>query len=137
MARHDDESPHLPRLRGEVESLFSEVLGLRPRKGAPLDVWNPRLDLFEEADRCILEMDLPGVHPDDVHIDLEGRYLTISGRRDIVRESSGPRFRLRERYHGSFRRTVELPIGIDREGMSFALSEGILRVDLPKRRNDR
>lgn len=133
MTRHNDDSAFLPSLRGEVESIFSEVLGKRPRKGAPLDFWNPHLDLIEEEGRYVLEVDLPGVRQEDIKVDIEGRRLVISGKREIVKETAGPRFRQRERYHGTFRRTVELPQAVDRERISARLEEGILHVELPKK----
>lgn len=132
MSPHDEEYLPLPALRGEVESFFSDVLGLRPRRGAPLDFWNPRLDLVEEPDRFVIEVDLPGVRREDVRVEVEGRLLAISGGRQLVRDLAGPRFRRRERFYGSFRRTVELPDAVDREAVSADLRDGILRVVLPK-----
>jgi HSP20 family protein len=133
MTRIDDGDSGFPSLRGQVESFFDEVLGQRPRRGAPLDFWNPHLDLVEEADRYVVEMDLPGVRLEDILVEVEGRNLHISGRREIVRETEGPRFRQRERYHGTFRRSVELRQPVDRDRVSARLEEGILRVELPKK----
>ena len=137
MNRHDDGSFDLPSLRGEVESFFSEVMGLRPRGGAAMELWNPHLDLLEEEDRYVLEMDLPGVRREDLRILVDGRRVTVSGSREVVREIGGPRFRRRERSRGSFRRSVELPGEVDGERVVTRLEEGILRVDLPKRRGGR
>lgn len=137
MNRHDDGSSDLPSLRGEVESFFSEVMGLRPQGGPGIGIWNPHLDLLEEEDRFVLEMDLPGVRREDLRIFVEGRRVTVTGSREVVREAGGPRFRRRERSRGSFRRSVELPGEVDRDRVVTRLEEGILRLDLPKRRGGR
>jgi len=129
MARSEDEGVYIPSLREEVDSLFSQVLGVR--QAAP--IWNPTLDLIEEPDRFVLEMDLPGVRREDLQVELEGSRLTVSGRRAFVRESAGPRFRRRERFSGSFRRSVELPETCDRERIGAVLEEGVLRVEVPKK----
>jgi HSP20 family protein len=137
MGRFEDETWHLPALRGEVDTLFSEFLGLRPRRGDPLAFWNPHLDLLEEEERYVLEMDLPGVRREDVRVEVGDRAMAVSGRREIVRETGGPRVRQRERYFGSFRRTVTLPGPVERDRVTLALEDGILRVELPKRRAQR
>jgi HSP20 family protein len=132
--RHD-ENHRLPALRAEVETLFSEVLGLgrAPGRasGAPSARWLPSLDLIEESGSYVIEMDMPGVRLEDVVITVAGRRLTLRGRREIVREIAGSRIRLRERWSGEFSRSLDLPGPVDAEHMTATLREGILRIELP------
>lgn len=126
-----DEIHGFPSLRREVESIFGEVLGaVRPPAGGG---WSPTLDLIEEPSRYVIEMDMPGVRLQDLEISVRGRRLTVSGRREIVRERTDPRVRLRERWSGSFSRSLELPDQVDEEEISATLHEGILRIELPRR----
>lgn len=126
-----DENHRLPSLRAEVETLFSQVLGLGRSPGSASARWLPSLDLIEESGEYVIEMDMPGVHMEDLVITVTGRKLTLHGRREIVREIAGSRIRLRERWSGAFSRSIELPGPVDEERMTATLREGILRIDLP------
>jgi HSP20 family protein len=133
VTREDDDLPGLPSLRQEVEHFFGEVLGARPARRAPLEFWNPKLDLLEEEDRFVVLVDVPGVSEEDLGVELEGPRLAVTGRREFVRESGGRGLRHRERYSGSFRRTVVLPAPVDRARVTAVLRAGVLRVEVPKR----
>lgn len=133
-----DEVHGFPSLRREVESIFGEVLGaVRPRPGAPAR-WSPTLDLIEEPGRYIIEMDVPGVRLEDLSISVAaGRRLVVTGRREIVREREHPNVRVRERWSGSFSRSLELPEEVDETQISATLHAGILRIELPRRGGQR
>jgi len=131
-----EENHGFPSLRGEVETLFSQALGLTRGRGG-LAAWTPTLDLTEEPGGFVLEMDVPGVRLEDLEISVAGRRLTVRGRREVVRESTDPRVRLRERWSGSFSRSLDLPDQVDEEKISATLREGILRIELPRRGRSR
>ena len=129
-----DESHGFPSLRREVESIFGEVLGAVRQRTGGTTRWSPTLDLIEEPGRYVIEMDIPGVRLEDLSITVAaGRRLVVSGRREIVREREDPRVRLRERWSGSFSRSLELPDEVDESRISATLREGILRIELPRR----
>jgi HSP20 family protein len=132
MARRD-ENHGLPSLRDEVETFFSQALGGGRVCGTSTARWLPSLDLLEEPGQYVVELDMPGVRLQDLTISVAGRRLTLTGRREIVRELSGSRIRLRERWSGAFSRSVELPGPVDEERMTATLKEGILRIELPWR----
>ncbi len=131
---HRDENHGLPSLRGEVEAFFGEVLGSSRSRGGVASSWLPSLDLIEEPGRYVIELDMPGVRLQDLAITVTGRRLTVSGRREIVRELAGYRIRMRERWSGGFSRSLDLPGPVDEARMSATLHEGILRIELPWRR---
>jgi HSP20 family protein len=129
--RHENHG--LPSLRSHVEELFSDVLGLGRAGAAAGSRWLPSLDLLEEADEYVVELDMPGVSQQDLSISVAGRRLTLSGRREIVRDFAAARIRVHERWSGSFSRTIELPGPVDEQRMTATLHEGILRIVLPRR----
>jgi HSP20 family protein len=134
---HQEENHKLPSLRAEVETLFSRVLGhvrvVERRSGR----WLPSLDLIEEPGAYVIEMDMPGVRHQDLTISVAGRRLTLSGRREVIRERSGPRVHVHERWFGTFSRSIELPGPVDDERITTTMREGILSITLPKRRDNR
>ena len=128
-----DENHRLPSLRAEVETLFSEVLGLGRTPRSTAVRWLPSLDLIEESGSYVIEMDMPGVRLEDLVITVTGQKLTLRGRRAIVREITGTRIRLRERWSGEFNRGIDLPGPVAGERMAVTLREGILRIELPRK----
>lgn len=92
--------------------------------------FSPRFDLWEGDDELILYGDLPGVDPDDLEIQIEGRQLTLHGK---VR----PRFCCVEYLHseygvGDFHRTFMIGESIDSDLISAELKDGVLTLRLPK-----
>jgi HSP20 family protein len=74
---------------------------------------------------------MPGVSADGLAIDLRENVLTIEG---SAGETMGEdeRLVLREYETGSFRREFRLTNLIDQGGIDAALSNGVLRLTLPK-----
>ena len=132
----------LTRLRDEVDALFDRFLhepwGPRILESLPARLgMAPRIDLTEDEDQVILEVELPGVEPDDVQISVTARTLTISGNK---KPPSGEAKRLRhyaERQFGDFHRHVELPGSIDAERVNAVFTNGVLVVTLAKRPEDK
>lgn len=132
MWRHENHG--LPSLRSEVEALFSDVLGLGRTTVAAASRWLPSFDLLEEPGVFVVELDMPGVSLQDLSIAVAGRRLTLSGRREIVRDFSGTLIRVHERWSGAFSRSIELPGPVDERRMTATLHEGVLRIVLPRQR---
>jgi len=133
MKSFDDEDFFLPTLRGEVDAFFRNALAPSAPVVPGVQLWNPQIDVTEEDDRFILEADLPGVRREDIAIEVRGRSLHVAGHRRIVRRTMGRRFSHCERVSGSFRRIIPLPRDVDGGGITAALEDGILRLELPKK----
>lgn len=93
--------------------------------------WIPDLEVFEEDGRIAIDLDVPGIKPEDVAVTVTGYRVEISGER---RRASHPRRRdlhAPERTYGRFHRTVRLPEGVHMAGMTWTLDNGVLRIILP------
>jgi len=128
-----DENHRFPSLREEVEAFFNQALGSGRARGSQPERWLPSLDLIEAAGSYVIEMDMPGVRLEDLAVSVSGQRLTLRGRREVVRELSGSRIRLRERWSGDVSRSIDLPGPVDAGRMTVTLREGILRVELPRK----
>ena len=94
-------------------------------------VYSPAVDIFETDDRISLLADMPGVKAKDLKIDLRENVLTLSGRVDASpsgRESSV----LCEYDSGTYFRQFTLSETIDQAKIDAKLSDGVLRLELPK-----
>ena len=89
--------------------------------------WVPTTDIFAEGDDLVIRCELAGVHREDIDIELTGDTLTISGeRRSELSEEV--HFYTRERSFGHFRRSMNLPEGIDDDDISASFEDGMLQV---------
>jgi len=74
-------------------------------------------------------VDLPGVKPEDVNIELNEQVLTISGSRAPVETGES---QLAERPYGSFARSLTLPVGVDSDEIKADYHNGVLELHIPK-----
>ncbi len=94
--------------------------------------WTPHIDVYETDTSYILKMEIAGVSPEDVHIHLDGRTLTITGHREDEVESERRHFHLMEISYGQFSRSVELPKPLSGSEVRAVYNQGILRIEIPK-----
>ncbi|WP_438275295.1 Hsp20/alpha crystallin family protein [Nitrobacter sp.] len=92
----------------------------------------PSMDLFETDKEIELTAELPGLEEKDVQLNVVDNHLTIRGEKKNQREEKEKDYHLVERNYGSFARTVELPPGVDLEGIKAVMSKGVLKVTVPK-----
>ena len=93
----------------------------------------PAMNLVDEKDRLIARLDLPGVDPNNVEINLQGDMLTVSGsREDVLQESKDGKVLKREHSHGAFQRSVELPYRVKSADVKATYENGVLTISLPK-----
>ncbi|MER2133780.1 MAG: Hsp20/alpha crystallin family protein [Arthrobacter sp.] len=88
------------------------------------------MDLYRQDDRYVLSVDLPGIDPGSVDIDVDGQLLTIRAERTL-RGADGVQWLTREREGGSFLRQLSLGQGIDTDGITAHYENGVLNVIIP------
>ncbi|HCO43076.1 Hsp20/alpha crystallin family protein [Immundisolibacter sp.] len=123
----------LSELQREMDRLFS-ASPLREDATAALagGDWQPAVDVREETDRYELYVDLPGVQPDAVDINLEQGVLTISGERTAIDAEEAQQFRRVERPRGRFVRRFSVPDSVDIDQVTARADNGVLKVSIPK-----
>jgi HSP20 family protein len=131
--------PPILDLQRRLDELFEEVIFRRwPLSGGPLPAareWVPDVDLHELTDGYLIEVDLPGLSPEEVHIELSPQMITITGQR-LDPLPAGVIASRRERLHGSFRRSLGLSAPIDVHGVKVSFRDGLLCIQAPKARPD-
>lgn len=93
-----------------------------------------RTDIIEKDDRYILQAELPGFTKEDIHIELEGDYLTIHAEHDAVNEEKQHNFIRRERRYGSFSRSFQVS-NVKTDEIAASYKDGVLELNMPKREN--
>ncbi len=96
-------------------------------------VFSPRADIYETTGAIVVVADMPGVAEDGVDITLERNLLTLKGTVPVPTRE-GYRLGYGEWEDGDYERTFVLSEGVDREGISATVKDGVLRLTLPKAR---
>jgi HSP20 family protein len=100
---------------------------------AATPAFRPAMDVIEHEDGVSIRLDLPGMTPDDVNVEVEGDLLTISGEMGHTAEQEGERYHRRERYSGGFKRSLRLADTLDAANINATFTNGVLTLELPKR----
>jgi HSP20 family protein len=94
----------------------------------------PPADLLIDENGVTVYMDVPGLRPENLEIELENDTLTVRGERPIPYSSedgAGPARRI-ERSFGRFERSLRVPTGLDPDAIDASLSDGVLKLAIPK-----
>ena len=124
------------------EDLFDEFLGLPARELANIDrqLYGKnaqnlmKTDVHENETDYEMDMDLPGFKKDQIKINLENGYLTISAAKehDSEKKKHGKVIR-QERYEGSMQRSFYVGDGVKVEDVKARFEDGVLKLCIPKK----
>jgi len=92
--------------------------------------FSPAVDIYGTETELVLVADMPGVGADQVEIDLRDDILSILGK--VSSEAAEGQIVLTEYKTGNYFRTFRLTQDIDRSKITAAISDGVLKVTLPK-----
>ncbi|HZA60383.1 MAG TPA: Hsp20/alpha crystallin family protein [Actinomycetota bacterium] len=116
-------------IHGELNRLFGRDFGEDDMRGT----WAPTMDVYEDKERFVITLELPGIDPADVDISVEDSALRITGQRKFYRELSEDNFHRVERRYGQFSRTLTLPQTANVDAVNASFEDGLLTLDIPKK----
>lgn len=124
----------LSTLRGDFDRFFDQVTktGFFGPPRAMETMWSPSLDFSETDKEYVVRVEVPGISKDDLEVTVDGRMLTVSGRRSFEKEEKTEDYFWREREQGRFVRTVQLPASVEGAKVSASCEDGIMTIRLPK-----
>lgn len=118
-------------LREEMDDLLTRFSGLGADRW--LAGWmGPALDISETNQAIEVEMDVPGIDPEKIDVQVRGNNLMVRGETEETKEERGRTIHRAERRTGSFSRSVTLPCDIVEDEVSAECHDGVLRIVLPK-----
>ena len=125
----------LASLQSDMAHMMNTFFGPSPFAAAPgngSSVWLPPVDIAESEDALLLSFDLPGLHENEIQVELDDNVLTVSGerrRKSDVKQDDYFRF---ERRVGAFSRSVSLPAGVKDDQIEASYENGVLEIRVPK-----
>ena len=124
----------MQRMQNDMERLFGAALSrYHMNQGFGAFTKMPALDLKEEADLYIVKMDVPGADASSLTIDLKDRQLSISMQTERLQDDKSVQgFNRRERFTGTFQRSLTLPGPVKESAMTSDYKNGVLTIIIPK-----
>lgn len=123
----------MAQLREQVNRLFEQSLTRSGHEPVSAQTWAPAVDICETEGAFVLRVELPGIKPEDVDIQITADTLTIRGERRFEKEEKGKQYVRVERAYGAFQRSFTLGLPIDQTNVRASYRDGVLEITLPKR----
>jgi HSP20 family protein len=92
----------------------------------------PPMNVYDDGESYAVRAEIPGIDPADLEIQATARALKIKGERKPVSGDSKVSYHRREREHGYFNRSLNLPQPVDPDKIVASYKDGVLEVVLPK-----
>jgi HSP20 family protein len=109
------------------DRLFGRQLA-NPERG-----FRPAVDIYEDEDAVHIDVELAGVKPEDIKVDVENDVLTIHGSRNRTTDSKKDGVHRVERAYGTFSRAFVLGKDVDSGEVGASYEGGLLKLTLRKR----
>jgi HSP20 family protein len=114
----------LDTIRGEISRLIGRGGGQQGEGNGGTTVVRPAMGAHEKEDAYILTLDMPGVTSDRVEVEVEERGVRIRGERGGQGDAN----------HVRYERMLTLPENADVDGIEAEIHDGVLTVEVPKRK---
>jgi len=116
----------LARMRGQMQRTFAR----EPfwQEGGVF----PAVNVYDDGESFVVRAEVPGIDPADLDIQAVANTVVIKGERRAPVAADKVSYHRRERDHGSFNRSISLPVDVDPDKVRATYRLGVLEVVLPK-----
>jgi len=118
-------------LQDRVNSLFQDFGG--DGQSVTAAAFAPAVDVYENGEKLVLKLDVPGIKEEDLDIRVENQTLSVRGERKFEKEEKEENIHRIERRYGSFFRSFSLPTTVDTENVQASYNAGVLKLELKKK----
>lgn len=96
------------------------------------DFFAPEADASTTDQYYEINIELPGVAPEDVDVTVHENNLTIKGEKQARRDEQGRTYFFSERIYGAFQRSFRLPADTDPDKIAADFKDGVLTIKIAK-----
>jgi len=125
-------SDRFTRFEEEMQEMMSRFFPGEEGWMKPMAGFTPKLDLVESEGAFEVTVDLPGMKPEEVNVELKNGQLWITGEMKEEKEEEGKTYHRVERHYGEFRRILPLPTAVKEDEIEAKFTEGVLKITVPK-----
>ncbi len=127
---------------GDIDKFFDdewlEDWFERPRWGRLVPAMRtPKMDIYEDNGNLVAEVELPGVDPKNINVEVKDNYLKVEAKKEEKKQEKEKGYYRKELSRGYFKRVVLLPEKVKGEKAEAEYKEGILKVIIPKEKPEK
>ncbi len=94
--------------------------------------WRPLVDVRDTDKNLIIHAEVPGVNKEDIKLQVDNNRLIIQGEKKLKKTEEKENYVRKERFQGSFYRSLPLPEGVEPNQIQANFNNGVLEVIVPK-----
>ena len=94
--------------------------------------WMPAVDIKETDGGYTFHMEVPGMRPEDLDVELHEGVLSIRGSRKEERKEEDKGYVRTERRYGNFSRQFRIPTTVQADSLKAEVKDGVLTINVPK-----
>ena len=132
LKRHNRVATPFGDIQIDMENLVEQLFGERLKGSQPTAAFNPKIEVTESDSGYHVVVELAGVDPADVNVEMEEDRLEISGEKKVAELDEGVSSIKQERLVGSFKRIFEFSKQVEPDQIKAEFKNGLLKIDLPK-----
>ena len=118
-------------VNNDLDNLFEDFFGNRQQSTEDTQI-SPRINVEENENAWVISAELPGVTKEDVKVNFQDNFLTISGEKKFEKEDKDKNYHRVERSYGKFSRSLKIGKSVLSEKIDAEYKDGILTISLPK-----
>ena len=125
--------------RQEMDRLFDTFLAPNPKNHRSQNglAFVPAAEMTETDNDIQLQLEMPGLKPEDVNIEITADSVTVSGERKSETKSEDNGITRSEIRYGSFHRVIPLPVHVNNTNVTAEYKDGVLNLLLPKKEEEK
>jgi HSP20 family protein len=97
----------------------------------------PAAEIDIDTHNIYLNLEVPGLKPEEIEIQVNHRYVYVTGERKEEKTSEDKGIKRSEFRYGKFQRTIALPHKVQQEGVEAKYEHGVLKLTLPKAEDEK
>ncbi|GAB6059846.1 Hsp20/alpha crystallin family protein [Desulfonatronum parangueonense] len=118
--------------RSDIFSMMEPFFMSSMTPGSSFGNIMPAMDVSETDEAVLVNVELPGIAPEDVDLQVENNYLIVRGEKKSEHEEKKENSVHKECSYGCFSRSIPIPTDIEADKVSAKFKNGVLKITLPK-----
>ncbi|WP_008316729.1 Hsp20/alpha crystallin family protein [Leptolyngbya sp. PCC 6406] len=123
-------------LQRQMNRLFDEILPTS-RDGDRAFSMMPRVEMDDTQEAIHLKLEIPGIDPNDLDIQVSAEAVSIAGERKTDTKTEEKGVTRTEFCYGKFQRVIPLSSRVQNDQVEADYKDGILRLTLPKAESEK
>jgi len=120
------------KMQRDMDRIFSRMGTSEVLPTTGTTAWMPRINVKQSGQDLTVHVELAGIRPEDVDVEVTDGMLTLKGERKTETEREDEGWVIRESGYGSFERSIALPEGVDPSTITAAFRDGMLEIHVPR-----